>query len=127
MTLPFGRILRVKRWLHSCPLLATNLERLEYHPTCRGHLAHGRVERGLIGLRRRVEAADLTNELESGVVELGIGRSVIGVPQPFDVPTHVKSHLSVVMSPPPSNEPRPTTGKGRPKIRPATRKSGWPM
>jgi len=36
-----------------------------------------------------VEAADLANELQRGVVKLGSRRSVVRVPQPLDVPTHL--------------------------------------
>src|SRR5436309_5954174 len=76
------------RMLDGCPLVTTNLERVEQHPTGGGHLPYGCVERRLVGLGRSVEATDLANELESGVVELRIARSMVGVPQPFDVPTH---------------------------------------
>src|SRR6266571_9448676 len=76
------------RMLDGCPLVTPNLERVEQHPTGGGHLPYGCVERGLVGLGRSVEAADLANELQSGVVELRIARSMIWVPQPFDVPTH---------------------------------------
>src|SRR5438045_2149994 len=71
-----------------CPFVATNLERVEQHPTRGGHLPYGRVERRLVGLGRSVEATDLANELQSGVAELHFARSMIGVPQPLDVPTH---------------------------------------
>src|SRR6266487_1709027 len=71
-----------------CPFVTTNLERVEQHPTRGGHLPYGCVERRLVGLGRSVEATDLANELQSGVVELRFARSMIRVPQAFDVPTH---------------------------------------
>jgi hypothetical protein len=57
-------------------------------PGDRRDVAHRPVERRLIGLRRSVKAADLPDELQGGIVELRIRRSVIGVAEPFDVSTH---------------------------------------
>src|SRR5713101_4201339 len=76
------------RLLDSCALLTTDVKGLKQHPARGGHVFHCPVEWDLIGLRRSVKAADFANELESRVVQLSIGRRVIGVPQPLDVPTH---------------------------------------
>jgi hypothetical protein len=35
-----------------------------------------------------MEAANLANELKGGVMELGIGRSMVAVAEAFDVSTH---------------------------------------
>jgi hypothetical protein len=35
-----------------------------------------------------VEATDLANELERGIMQLLVGRRVIRMPQALDVPTH---------------------------------------
>src|SRR2546422_3956849 len=52
-----------------------------------------------IGLRRRVKAADLADELQRGVVQLVVGWRVIGVPQAFRSEEHtseLQSRLHLV-------------------------------
>ena len=68
-----------------------DVERLEQHPRRPGHVSNGGVEDILIGPGWAVKAADLADELERGVVQLLIGRGVLRMPQPLDVPAHVKS------------------------------------
>src|SRR5436309_1497195 len=80
--------------LDSCTSWTRDPQRLEQHPSHASHVAHRRVECLLIGLRRRVKTADLADELQRGVVQLVVGWRVIGVPQAFDVPTHVNAALS---------------------------------
>src|SRR5882762_7369234 len=71
--------------------MASNVQRAEQDATCRGYIPHGGVERSLIGLRGRVEAADLAHELQRRVMQLRVGRWVIGVSQAFDVSAHGRS------------------------------------
>jgi len=49
--------------LDRCPRMVDGVERLEQHPTRRGHVSHCGVERILVGTRGCVEAADLADEL----------------------------------------------------------------
>ena len=76
--------------LHSdCGLrLTPDVQRTEQHPARGGHVTYGTVERGLVGLGGRVEAADLAHELQRGVVQLVVGGRMIGVAQAFDVSAH---------------------------------------
>jgi len=45
-----------------------NMQRTEQHPAGGGHILNRTIKRGLVGLRGMVEAADLANELQGGVV-----------------------------------------------------------
>ena len=54
----------------------------------RGDVVDRSVKNSLVGLRRLVETADLAHELERGVMELGVGRRVVRMPQALDVPAH---------------------------------------
>src|SRR5216683_4155927 len=65
-----------------------NVQRAEQHPSRRGDVSHRGVERGLIGLRWGVEAADFAHELQRRVVQLRVGRRMIRVPQALDVSAH---------------------------------------
>jgi len=65
-----------------------NVQRAEQHPSRRGDVSHRGVERGLIGLRWGVEAADFAHELQRRVMQLHVGRCVIRVSQSLDVSTH---------------------------------------
>jgi len=67
-----------------------NVERLKQHPRRPGHVSNRGVEHVLIGPGWAVEATDLADELERGVVQLLVGRGVLRMPQPLDVPAHVK-------------------------------------
>jgi hypothetical protein len=62
----------------------------ELSGNCR-HVVHRLIEGRLVGLGRRIETADLANELQSGVVKLLVGWSMVWMPQPLDVPTHCSS------------------------------------
>src|SRR5438309_9599741 len=68
--------------------LPAHVQRAEQHPARGGHVAHGTVERGLVGLGGGVEAADLAHELQRGVVQLLVAGRMIGMTQPFDVSAH---------------------------------------
>src|SRR6476661_4249104 len=76
------------------------MQPFEQRPPRRGDLAYGRIERGLVGARRRPESADLTHELKRRVVQLLIGRLVIGVAEAFDVPAHDGVSSNGVLSSP---------------------------
>src|SRR5207245_1821429 len=68
--------------------LTAHVQRAEQHPARGGHVTHGTVERGLVGLGGPVEAADLAHELQRGVVQLLVAGRMIGVSQAFDVSAH---------------------------------------
>jgi hypothetical protein len=65
-----------------------HMEMVKELPTRFGDVADGGVEGVLIGARWSVEAADLPNELERGVVKLLIAGRVTWGSQPLDVPAH---------------------------------------
>jgi hypothetical protein len=56
-----------------------------------GHSLNGSLEGGLICLRRCPKTADLANELQGSVVQLGITRRVIRMAQTLDVAAHGSS------------------------------------
>src|SRR5207245_1383468 len=58
-----------------------------------------RIERHLVGLRRRVEAADLADELQRRVVQLVISGLAVGLPQTLDVSAHGRALLLWVQPP----------------------------
>jgi len=64
------------------------MQRLEEHATGGGHIAHGGIEHGLVGLRRRVKAVDLADELQRRVTKLVVGGLTVGMSQTLDVPAH---------------------------------------
>src|SRR3989442_15833644 len=83
-----------KRMLDGCfGLRSTDVKRGEQHPTRGGHIPHGRIERRLVGLRRRVKATDLADELQRRVVQLVISGLAVGLPQTLDVSAHGRALL----------------------------------
>src|SRR2546425_4879276 len=89
-----------KRMLDGCfGLRSTDVKRVEQHPTRGGHIPHGRIERYLVGLRRRVKATDLADELQRRVVQLVISGLAVGLPQTLDVSAHGRA-LLLGMQPP---------------------------
>src|SRR2546426_8917747 len=89
-----------KRMLDGCfGLRSTDVKRVEQHPTRGGHIPHGRIERYLVGLRRRVKATDLADELQRRVVQLVISGLAVGLPQTLDVSAHGRALLLCVQPP----------------------------
>src|SRR2546426_12449024 len=75
-----------KRMLDGCfGLRSTDVKRVEQHPTRGGHIPHGRIERRLVGLRRRVKATDLADELQRRVGQLVISEPAVRLPPTLDV------------------------------------------
>jgi len=80
-------------------LRSTDVKRVEQHPTRGGHIPHGRIERRLVGLRRRVKATDLADELQRRVVQLVVSGLAAGLPQTLDVSAHGGTLLRCVQPP----------------------------
>src|SRR5437870_12711657 len=74
-------------------LRSTDVKRVEQHPTRGGHIPHGRIERYLVGLRRRVKATDLADELQRRVVQLVTSGLAVGLPQTLDASAHARPLL----------------------------------
>jgi hypothetical protein len=64
------------------------MERLKQDAGRSGHISHRRVEGILISAGWSSEAADLPDELKRRVVQLLVGRCVLRMTQPLDVPAH---------------------------------------
>src|SRR5881296_2762675 len=79
-----SRQARVRQPRHRHPEHAAN----GTTPAGGGHILNRTIKRGLVGLGGMVEAADLANELQGGVVQLSVRRRMVRVTQAFDVPTH---------------------------------------
>src|SRR5207245_5434184 len=72
----------------TAPRRGIRLERFQETSRDRRDLVDGREERGLVGLRRLVEAADLSYELQRGRADLFVGHRRLEVEQGLDVSTH---------------------------------------
>jgi hypothetical protein len=99
-----GRRIRIDPDLQTSPLLhglcSSNLQRVKQSPTGRSDFPDRLIERRLIGLRRRVEPADLPNELKGGVVKLLLTWLFMWTSQPLDVSAHTCVSFKVIQPPP---------------------------
>ena len=60
--------------------MVVDMERLEQHSRGAGYILDSGVECSLVGSRRRIEPADLADELKRGVMQLLVCRMMSGVP-----------------------------------------------
>jgi hypothetical protein len=72
-------------------MMVGDMERLKQHSRGTGYILDGGVECNLVGSRRRIEPADLPDELKRSVMQLLVCRVMSRVPESFDVSAHISS------------------------------------
>jgi hypothetical protein len=78
------------------PRRLADSERPEHLARDVGHTLNRSLEGGLVCLGWRPETADLANELQGGVVQLGVTRRVIRMAQTLNVAAHDSSVGSLI-------------------------------